>query len=367
MSSSFISTIKASAKRISHYIEVHRGHPQVPLYDHVRKRHSERATRASSLKLIYLDTNASKCVSDFRLNKANLSPAMKMFGASIERIFQTGRFAFPIGVATYFELDSMTDPATRETLTRLVDEFSQGFCITPFSDRVGSELRKLRMGKLDEPEGLENFLCSPVELMGIPTISTLGFLESHVDKETFNKAFFDTLSELPFSFQLEVAATFPGAKWDNSRGIADLNNGKVEHQSEMVNLNTGIFVELKGCIEAWFMEQEITLSPQEVALYAIEAQYHWHQTPTSRALPTLRVLSSLYGLMRFDPQRRYQNGDPNDFMVAASALPVAEALFTDRKLANLLSDKRIGLNRFSDCTIVSGFEGMAKYLEEQLQ
>lgn len=367
MSPSLDSAIRASANRISHYIEVHRGHPQVSLYDHIRKRRSERAARASSLKLIYLDTNAWKCVSDFRLNKANLTPAMKTFGASIERVIQTGRFAFPIGVPTYFELDSMTDPATRETLTRLVDELSQGFCITPFPDRVGSELHKLQTGKLDEPEGLEDFLCSPIELMGIPTISTLGFLESHVDKETFNKAFFDALSELPFSFQLEVAGTFPGVKWDNSRGIADLNDGKAEHQSEIVNLNTGIFVELKGCIEVWFKEEGIALSQREIGLYALEAQYYWHQTPTSRALPTLRVLSSLYGLMRFDPQRRYQNGDPSDFMVAASALPVADALFTDKKLANLLSDKRIGLNRFSDCTIVSGFEGMTAHLEEQLR
>lgn len=367
MSPSLDSAIRASANRISHYIEVHRGHRQVPLYDHIRKRRSERAARARPLKLIYLDTNAWKCVSDFRRNKENLTPAMKTFGVSIERAVQTGRFAFPIGVPTYFELDSMTDPATRETLTRLVDELSQGFCIPPFPDRVGSELRKLRMGKLDEPEELEDFLCSPIELMGIPTISTLGFLESHVDKETFNKAFFDALSELPFSFQLEVAGTYPGAKWDNSRGIADLNGGKAAHQSEMVNLNTGIFVELKGCIEAWFREEVITISQQEVGLYALQAQYHWHETPASRALPTLRVLSSLYGLMRFDPQRRYQNGDPSDFMVAASALPVADALFTDRKLANLLSDKRIGLDRFSDCTVVSGFESMAMYLEEQLR
>ena len=367
MPSSIDSAALASANRISHYIEVHRGHPQVSHYDHIRRRRSERAARANSLKLIYLDTNAWKCVSDFRRNKTSLTPAMKAFGASIERAIQTGRFAFPIGVPTYFELDSMTDPATRETLTPLVDELSQGFCITPFSDRVGSELRKLRMGKMDEPEGLEDFLCSPIELLGIPTISTLGFLESYVGTVTFNKAFCDALSELPFSFQLEVAGTFPGAKWDNSRGIADLNDGKTEHQSEIANLNAGIFVELTGCIAAWFREEGIALSHREIKRYALEAQYHWHEIPDSRAMPTLRVLSSLYGLMRFDPQRRYQNGDPSDFMVAASALPVADALYTDRKLANLLSDNRIGLNRFSDCTVVSGFEGMAAHLEGQLR
>ena len=367
MSSSLDSAIRASANRISHYIELHKCSPLIPLYDHIKRRRNEKAILARSLKLIYLDTNAWKCMSDFRRNKENLTPAMKMFGTSIERAIQTGRFAFPIGLPTYFELDSMTDPTTRKNLTRLVDELSQGFCITPYSDRIGSELRKLRMDKLDELEGLEDFLCSPIELMGIPKISTLGFLESQIDKETFNKALFDTLSELPFSFQLEVASTCSEAKWDNSHGIADLNDGKAAHQSKMVNLNTSIFVELKGCIEVWFREAGINISQQEIVLYTVQAQYHWHETSTSRALPTLRVLSSIYGLMRFDPQRRYQNGDISDFMVAASALSIADALFTDKKLANLLSDKRIGLNRFSDCTVVSGFENMSAYLEEQMR
>ncbi|EFN1898152.1 TPA: hypothetical protein J1056_004602 [Escherichia coli] len=366
MYSSFDSAVGESVSRISHYIELHRGFPHVSFSDHIKRRRSERAARARSLKLIYLDTNAWKCVSDFRLNKASLTPAMKTFGTSIERAVQTGRFVFPIGLPTYFELDSMTDPATRETLTRLVDELSQGICITPFSERVGSELRKLRMSKLDEPEGLEDFLCSPIELMGVPTISTLGYLESYVDKETFNKAVFDALSELPFSFQLEIARTSLGAKWDNSRGITELNDGKAKHQSEIANLNTAIFIELTGGITAWFREEGIPISLLDIKRYALEAQYYWHKMPDSRAMPTLRVLSSLYGLMRYDPQRRYKNGDPNDFMVAASALPVADALYTDRKLANLLSDKRIELNRFSDCTVVSGFENMAAHLEEQL-
>lgn len=72
-----------------------------------------------------------------------------------------------------------------------------------------------------------------------------------MDETTFNKAFFDALSELPFSIQMEVAGTSPGETWDHSRGITEFNAGKTEHQSEIANLNTGIFVELKACIEVW--------------------------------------------------------------------------------------------------------------------
>lgn len=367
MPPSLESAIRASATRLSHYIEVHREHPEVSFHEHVKQRRRDQAVRASSFKLIYFDTLAWKCVADYQQNKATLTAAMKAFGASIERAVLTGRFAFPIGVPTYFELDSMVDPTTREALKKLVDELSQGLCITPFHDRIGSELQMLRTNRLSETEGPEDFLCSPVEMMGIPTISLPDFVKAQVDEVTFNKAFFDALYELPFSIQLDVAGNAPGEKWDNSRGIADLNDGKAQHQAEVVNLNTGIFLELKGGIEAWSINEGMALNHQEITLNALNAMNHWKQTPSSHALPTMRILSSLYGLMRFDPNRRYKNGDPNDFLIAASALPVAHALFTDRKFANLLSDKRIGLDKFSDCTVVSGFEEMARYLEEQTQ
>lgn len=365
MSTFLDSAIRASATRLSQYIEAHRGHPEISFHDHVKQRRREKAAHASSFKLICLDTLAWKCLADYRQNKTTLTAAMKEFGANIDRAAQTGRFAFPVSVPTFFELDSMVDPATREALKKLVDELSHGLCITSFHDRMGSELQMLRTGIVDKAEGLENFLCSPVEMMGVPAISLPAFVKAQVDEVTFNKSFFDALYELPFSIQLEVASNAPGEKWDNSRGITDLNDGKAQHQAEVVNLNTGIFLELKGGIEAWFINESMALNHQEISLDALNAMNHWMHTPSSRALPTMRILSSLYGLMRFDPNRRYKNGDPNDFLIAASALPVAHALFTDRKFANLLADKRIALDKFTDCTVVSGFDEMARYLEEQ--
>lgn len=366
MSPSLESTIQASAARLAHYIEVHRGNSHVSFAEHVKQRRRDKITHASSFKLIYLDTLAWKCLADFRQGKSTLTAAMKVFSTSIEQAVQTGRFAFPIGVPTYFELASMVDPATQGMLKVLVDELSQGLCITSYHDRVGSELEMLRTNNLAEVEGLEGFLCSPIEMLGIPTMVLPAFVIEYVDQITFNKAFFDTQCEVPFSIQLDIASSAPGGRWDNSRGIVDLNDGKVKHQSEVANLNTGIFLELKGGIEAWFINEDKPLDQQQITSDALNAMTLWNQQPASQALPTLRILSSLYGLMRFDPNRRYKNGDPNDFMVAASALPVAHALFTDRKFATLLSDKRIGLEKFLNCSVVSGFEEMSRYLKEQM-
>ena len=366
MSSFLESAIKASAVRLSHYIEVHRGRAEVSFADHVEQRRRDKAAHASSFKLIYLDTLAWKWLADYRQGKPTLPTAVKAFGESIEQAVQSGRLAFPIGVPTFFELDSMVDPATQGMLKILADELSQGLCITSYHDRLGSELKMLRTNKLGQVEGLEDFLCSPIEMMGIPSLSLPDFIKGYVDQTTFNKAFFDSLYELPFSIQLEVASGAPGKKWDNSRGIASLNDGKAQHQSDVPTLNAGIFLELKGGIEAWFIGEGKALDHQQITLDALHAMHHWAQEPASRALPTMRILSSLYGLMRFDPNRRYKKGDPNDFLMAASALPVAQALFTDRKLAALLSDKRIGLDKFLDCTVVSGPEEMCQYFKEHM-
>lgn len=75
-----------------------------------------------------------------------------------------------------------------------------------------------------------------------------------VDQLALQKAIYDALSELPFSVQLEAARIAPGEKWNNSRGIEDLNAGKVEHQAKIPDLITGRLVELQGRIEGWYEE-----------------------------------------------------------------------------------------------------------------
>ncbi|KAF0813928.1 hypothetical protein IGB42_01607 [Andreprevotia sp. IGB-42] len=352
--------------RLNSNIETHHTEPQVSLVDHMRAKRKAKALHASTKKLIYLDTNAWKCMADYRQKKPSLTSAMLSFGNLLQQAVNSTNFVFPIGLPTFFELDSMTRPETRAVLTTLVDELSQGFCIAPFQERVGGELKKLRTDTLDIPDTLEDFLCSPIELLGIPTLSFNEHTKIDFDEEAFNKAFFDSLTELPFSFQLELASTLEGNKWDNSRGITELNAGKREHQAAVSKLIQGIFLELCGCIAHWYEAEKIELSRKDLLRYCARALGHWHSTPTSRALPTLRILSSLYGLMRLDSHRKYHAGDPNDFMVAASALPVAQALFTDKKLANLLADSNLRLDTFSDCQIISGFDEMAEYLGTNL-
>ena len=354
---------QASAAQLGENIKRHSQTPQVTFAEHIRRVRKERSELIRDKRLIYLDTNAWKCLADHQLNKPRLTSAMSDFAAAIGRVRESGQFVFPIGLATFFELDALTNPETRDSIVELVDGLSLGYCIAPFPERIGQELTHAGLANFQDDDDPADFLRSPIELLGIPEMVPTDAGLAIVDRNTFNKAFFDTLVQLPFSLQLEVARTSPVSKWDNSRGTEELNQGKVAHQAEIVNLNTGIFVELKGIIEAWKTGEGIPVLSPQVAQQAAAIQYHWHQNPTSRAMPTLRVLSSLYGLMRFDANRKYKDGDQADFLTAASALPIAEAFFTDRRLAALLSEPTLSLNSFSKCVVVSGFEAMTKYIE----
>jgi hypothetical protein len=354
-----------ASHRITHLVDVYEGQSDVALHQHIRAKRRERALNAKAFKLVYLDTNAWKCFADFKLGKTELTPQMQYFAAMVERAAASELFAFPIGAPTLLELDAMTDGTTRDSLCQVVDQLSRGMCILPLSERLDTELRQIKTNSYPAQEDWEHFLCSPVELLGIPHV------QAHeawpiMDKLAFDKAFYDALSELPFSVLLEVGRDELEGKWDNFRGIDELNAHKVEQQALAENLNTAIAFELRDVIRTWFNDEGITLSIEDLSCYAIVAMNHWRDNENTKSLPTLRILGSTHGLMRFDPQRKYKQGDLNDFIIAASALPIASAFFTDRKLKNLLADKRIKVRQYSSCDVVGGFEEMGRYLEQHL-
>jgi hypothetical protein len=254
---------------LSNFIDLHRDHSDVSFSSHVRAKRKDKVARVNAKELIYLDTMAWKCMADYRQNNPKLTPEMASFGRALAGAAATNKFIFPIGLPTYFELDSMTHPETRKAVTNLVDELSQGLCVTPFQERVEYELLQLRQKNFNSAIDLSDFLCSPMELLGIPKISLASLVSEYVDEETFNKAFFDSITELPFSIQMQMTDSDQTEKWDNSRGISDLNLGKMAHQAVVVNLNSGIFLELKGCIATWFEQENVAISPKDISLYAL--------------------------------------------------------------------------------------------------
>lgn len=220
---------------------------------------------------------------------------------------------------------------------------------------------QLTSGQWGARKAASDYLCSPLELMDAvlyPPFPT--FITATIDQNTFNKAWFDAMTELPMSAQLKVAAT-ASEKWNNELGLTSLNEAKIKYQDDACTLKQAIFVELKGCIEAWADIEGQAIEPKIVAEMACYIIAIWQSDTFHSAFPTLRVLSALHGRLRTDPNRRFKSGDLNDFSVAADALSICDVFLTDRRLANLISSEELDLGSLLGCQVIHGFEAMTSY------
>lgn len=365
MGPKFERVIQEAARLLGERIEHHKQMPEVSFADHVRKARLNLAGRAVGRHIVYLDTNAWVTIANVRINKQRVDDRMRDFAQQVERAAAINRFLFPIGLTTYYELEATTDPGTHESLRGFVDTLSQGCCAAMFMEKIEEELDRLVAGDFRTYTGPAEYLRSPIELLGIPSIDINHPLLLQVaDQNTHRKAFYDVATSLPFSQQLELSME-QGKLWDNTAQTVSLNDGKATYQREVPTLPVAIAHEVTGQIDAYCESHQIDIPLKSRNMLGYLAVLHWHENPSSPALPTLRVLASLHGLLRFDPQRKYHDGDAADFMQAANALPMACAFYTDRKLVNLLDDPRLApLRGAMHCEPVYGFANMARHLEK---
>ncbi len=102
----------------------HLANPTVSLEEYRQEQRRRIRERIQSKRVIYLDTNAWKCLSDYTRGKTTLNDAMVDFAKTMNSDRVRENCVFPIGAATLFELQSMEDPVSISTLAQLVDTFS---------------------------------------------------------------------------------------------------------------------------------------------------------------------------------------------------------------------------------------------------
>lgn len=356
----------ASAEQLRERLQHHREKAPCSLDNHVQQKRRELALELKSKRVIYFDTNVWKCLSDFQRGKSKLTPAMKRFCeiASSERVLST--CAFPIGLSTLFELQSMNDSHTQSTLVQLVDRYSRNVCLLPHTDVIQDELKLfMRSPTLQPPVPLPHF-CRAVELLGVPqaTFST-AFLPG-IEEAVWRKAVYDLAADLPISVQLEMAQGTGIKPWDNQAGIAVMNDGKQAHQQSIKTYSDAFIAELAGILNIFLPERPLNGHLSQPKYWALMAMMHWHEQPMSKHLSTARVMAHLHAVIRFHPNRVFKRGDVADFATAASAIPVCNALFTDERLVNIAQDHHSGISQFSTCQLVHGFDQFTAYLRSQI-
>ncbi|MGN8084119.1 hypothetical protein [Variovorax sp. 22077] len=341
----------------------HRATSPCSFDEYVAQQRREIARGLAAKHVVYFDTNVWKCLSDFLRGKGNLTPAMKAFCelASSEHVLSA--CAFPIGLSTLFELQSMSDPLTRSTLVELVDRYSRNVCLLSHIDIVRDELAIfMRTPSLPAQEPPSRF-CRAGELLITPRATfPPGILPSE-EERVWRKAIYDLIAALPVSSQLEMAQGSGIKPWDNMAGIAAMNDGKRAHQQRIKTYPDAVYVELAGSLSLYLPERPLIGGFTQPNHWAIQAMLHWHEHPDSKHLVTARVIAHLHAVMRFHGMRVFKRGDVADFATAASAVPVCHALFTDERLVRIAYDHHSDIPKFAACELVHGFDQFTAHLQ----
>lgn len=343
-------------------LEKHSNTSHISYFDYVIKRRKDVFAKIGDRKVVYLDTNAWKCVSDFLRGKESLTHDMVEFSREMLRDDTSKKFVFPVTASTIFELQSMNDEATIMGLAEILDKFSDNICIVPDVDRIEIEINAFLK---QEALGVgSSFYCSAFELLH-PISQSLPFPDVPQFRK-FLKAAYDLMAETNISdFILDPDLRGNDSeKWDNNLGIQEMNTGKKENEYSIKKIQDAFFVELSGIFEGRYYGPSKINGLRPAKWLATEAMLHWRDQPTSTFLITARIMANIHTVMRFEKNRVFKKGDVADFSTAASVLPVCDAFFTDARLVNIAASLRVRIADFCRCKLICGFDKFSDYLKE---
>lgn len=347
-----------SEKTLDERLNFHLASPDGTFKDYVESKRLEITEQIASKHVIYLDTNAWKCISDFVRGKPTLTDEMLDFAQTATNEHVRANCVFPIGLSTLFELQAMNDPLTVSSLVEIVDRYSHNVCIQSHQDIITREVELFTSSTRPQIFKTSTF-CRPVEVLGIPVLDFNRQVLPENEANAFRKAAYDVLISLPVSVHIEMARDLQMAPWDNYEGVDEMNTGKAAHQDRIRSYADALFVELTGLLKNFSPELQ---SEQLTKYQALSAMAHWKEFPHSRHLVTARILANLHAVMRYAKNRVFKSGDIADFATASVALPGCEALFTDRRLVNIVNDPHSQIKNFSTAKLVCGFDQFAQYL-----
>lgn len=355
--------VKSDQVVVSERFKFHLENKTLSLAEYREKQRIAIRDRIQFKRVVYLDTNAWKCLSDYeRKKRAKLTDEMVDFARTMNSDEVRNSCVFPIGIATLFEIQSM-DERSVSTLAMLIEKFSMNVGYRSPDLIINQELALFNRRETRDAGAEPIRYCHPMEIMGDLEINVPSLLPVE-ETLAFKKTILDLTYALPAAAHLEMGASYGNRRWDNTEGIDEMNEGMIAHQHEIKTFQDAIFVELTGIMKFHVPNDAPPINgytPQKAQ--ALMAMGHWHKNPRSRHLITARIQANLHAAIRHIENRKFREGDIADFATGQIALPSAHALFTDKAFANLLNEPEIGLKRFCSCEVVSGFSNFAAYLK----
>ena len=325
--------------KLSNTLSAHLKSPDVAPADYVRIKHLEFADSLADRRKIYLDTRYWVLFRDVLLGRTqdkDLHALLEFIRSEVSE----GRAVCPLSEPIFSEVFTQQDPITLTKTVELIDELSLGACFTEIMNRHHMEawhfLSKMAFG--------EDSVFSTNQLVWTRCGYVLGYVTPRFDNMPADiaiateKAFFDQLWITTLADMHSFLGSCPEWK-KGSDVIAEMNQGKIEHENDFGSFKQLFVHELRGLVDcllptyrsAW--EQMNSKYPGELPL-----EVNPDDTQPENALasliiggfeknrfkvefPTIRVHALLHAGFRWDKKRKYKINDLPDLRHAAMAIP----------------------------------------------
>jgi hypothetical protein len=353
------------------------------LDEYISARHVELATRIESKHKIYLDQKYWNYCRDALRGKPQ-RPAHERILSLLVELVASERAVCPVSFVVFQETMKQSDMESRRVTAELIDGLSAGCSLQPYWHNLGLEINHWLKTERREPLNVvpvEKYVwtyTSNVLGVRIPHIETF----SHDANSDLGKYWFDVHSRIPFSKLIDgLPANRPQCTLITPEFYAWQNDMCSLHNCDFNTFEDAFLLELRGALEsnerwirdAWIpcYERETgnTLPARDSAVVhdmtsmvcnlIYSAFEHRHITTQ---MPSFRIPVGILAAIR---HKRYMHrwGDIEDHMHASLALPYCDALFTERKLGNLLTRAPLGYDKMYNCVVLWEDSAIVEYLE----
>lgn len=376
---------KYSSKWDSH-LKFHLSEEQldVPFEQYTKNKRIELSKVVLAKKRIYMDLKYWIYLRDAYRGNPQKSIHYEI-ASNLYQLAELGYIICPANHTILTETLKQTDPKSRATTCKIIDELSQNVIIEPYPLLVDIELTNLLSSFLYGKEKIYKMVQlvwgKAGNILGQHIPSNKGF--DSITENAIQKTILDMTTDLTFS-EIADIWTSTGIKQEYLDSPEHAKNRTIETNKHRGDFNTfqDVYeIELHGLLDEMKEEMSSILEylykkkiggviPEEERgnvesskpfINLIVQAYKLGKLKIE--FPQLHIQASIHATLRYK-NMPFKKGDFYDYFHASSALPYCNLFFTERKLANFLTQSPLNLDKTYGCKILHREE---EVLEELIQ
>lgn len=325
----------------------------------------------------YLDTKYWIYLRD--VERGGGSSVQKRIYQILHSIIQTDKAICPISYHSFIELQKQSDNQTLLATARLMDKLSNKICFIPLNGIFQQELICYLRSRQLTRRGIPVVSAAKYVWTKIPYLFGNRELEfpdaSQEEAELVKKEFYSFWKNLGL-FDMLSRATNMEPHYQDSRIVEFLNEGKDQNQN-WTTFDQICIREIEGGLS--ILEEEINEvliefskscengDPRSYAELLQVVISEWKENGIVAGLPFISIRCLMHSFFRYNKTQRFKPNDLSDFGHATWAIPYCNAFFTERSLANMVTNNLLKLDQKYDTKIMWKEEQVLEYLKRELE